>query len=87
MELRTHFSEYTLLDALWSGGKENAERLDRNCLWHECYSLLQGMADESDMSVTDVNDLLWFSFDYVLECLDCEEDEDGNITRREQDGN
>lgn len=78
MELVTRYTDWTLLDALWSGGKNNARRLCEAHLWDECCQMIEDMAD-GELSLTDVNDMLWFDFEYVLECLGCRETEDGSI--------
>ena len=84
MELKVEYTSFSLLNDLWSGGRENAGRLCEAGLWDECYSLIESMAD-GELSLTDVNDMLWFDFGCVLESLGCKEDEDGSIRRLEDE--
>ena len=83
MELKVEYDSYHLLNDLWSGARENAERLVEAGLWGVCYDLIEDMAD-GELSLTDVNDMLWFEFDYLLESMGYK-DEDGSIRRIEND--
>ena len=87
MELKTDYTEWSLLDALWSGGKENARRLAEAYLWSRAYELIEDIVEGSggEMDLMSVNDMLWFDFDYLLESLGYKEDDDGNIRRIEDD--
>lgn len=84
MELKAEFNSYSLFDSLWAGAKENAEKLLSAGLWDRCYGLVEDMAD-GVMSLTDVNDMLWFEFGYLLESMGCKEDDDGTIRRIEDE--
>ena len=83
MELKVEYDSYHLLQDLWSGARENAERLCKAGLWGRCYDLIEDMAD-GEMSLTDVNDMLWFELDYLLESLGYKDD-NGTIRRIEDD--
>ena len=78
MELKVEYNSYQLFNDLWAGAKENAEKLISVGLWGVCFDLIEDAAD-GEMSLTDVNDMLWFDFDYLLESMGYKEDEDGTI--------
>lgn len=78
MELKVEYSSFSLLNELWSGARENAERLCRAGLWDRCYDLIEDMAD-GELSLTDVNDMLMFDFGYLLESIGYRELDDGSI--------
>ena len=84
MELKVEYDSYHLLNDLWSGARKNAQRLMDAGLWGECYDLIEDMAD-GELSLMDVNDMLWFELDYLLESLGYKEDADGTIRRIEDD--
>ena len=74
VELMTPYSELELLDALWSGGKANALRIDDMGAWGDFMDWLADMVEEGAVQpdLTVVNDLLWYDFDYVLSELGIE---------------
>ena len=86
MELKTGYTERSLMDALWSEGKENARRLAEAGLWSRAYELIEDIVECSseEMSITSVNDMLWFELDHILEGLGCKENEDGDIVKIEE---
>ena len=84
MELLVSYTDWSLLGDLWGGAKENAQRLCEAGLWDRCYGLIEDMAD-GEMSLTDVNDMLWFDFGYLLESLGYKEEDDGSIRRLEDE--
>ena len=83
MELKVEYNSWSLLNDLWAEARENARRLCEAGLWERCYCLIEDMAD-GEMSLTDVNDLLMFELDYLLESLGYK-DEDGTIRRLEDE--
>lgn len=62
----------------WSGAKDNAARLTYSELEQLEY-ILTDIYGEEGVSETTVNDIMWFDFDWVCECLgykyDVENDE------------
>lgn len=58
----------------WAGGKDNAERLTSKEL-DELTNILEDICPDG-MDETQINDLLWFDFEYVCEWLGLEYDED-----------
>ena len=87
MGLKTDYTEWSLLDALWSGARENARRLCEAGLWSRAYELIEDIVEGScgEMDLMSVNDMLWFDFDYLLESMGYKEDEDGTIRRLEDE--
>ena len=83
MELKVEYDGYHLFNDLWSGARVNAERLRETGLWGVCYDLIEDMAD-GELSLTDVNDMLWFELNYLLESLGYKDD-NGTIRRIEDD--
>lgn len=59
--------------SFWSGACDNFEILQNMGLLEEfdalCEELFEGEASE-----TQINDFLWFEWDYICECLGIEED-------------
>lgn len=87
MELKTDYTEWSLLDALWAGGKENARRLAEAYLWSRTFELIEDIVEGSgvEMDLTAVNDMLWFDFNYLLESLGYKEDDNGSIVPLEDE--
>ena len=83
MELKVEYSSWSLLNDLWPGARANAQRLCEAGLWDRCYGLIEDMAD-GELSLTDVNDMLMFDFDYILESMGYKDD-NGTIRRIEDD--
>lgn len=80
MELKTRYTEWSLLDALWAGGKDNAKTLAEAGLWSKAYEMIEDIVEgHENYDLMQVNDLLWFDFDYILECLGYKEDDEGSI--------
>lgn len=66
----------------WCGAKENAKQLTYEELeeleWHLEDIYPDGIED------TQLNDIMWFDFEWVCECLGLRVDECGDIIREEE---
>lgn len=78
-EVMTYMDGCEIRKALWIGGKENAEKLTER----EFEEFLEVLFDEyytdEKPSLTQINDILWFEFEWVCEIIglkyDCEAEE------------
>ena len=58
--------------SFWSGACDNFEMLQNKGLLQE-FDLLCEEIFEGEASEAQINDFLWFDFDYICECLGIEE--------------
>jgi len=68
-------SSFELRDELWSGALDTLETITQNDKLQDLMSLLEDLYPEP-VSITTINDLLWFDEDFIFERLGVElEDE------------
>ena len=85
--VRRELDFYDLMDECWSGAIDTLKTVQENDKEEELMSLLglDVFGDTPDMS--EVNDLLWFDSDWVLETLgiDTDSDDDDDDVEDEDD--
>lgn len=59
----------------WSGAKDNAAELTTEQL-DQLESVLEDLYPDGDISDTQINDIMWFDFDWVKETLGIEDEEE-----------
>jgi len=64
-------SAFELRDELWRGALDTLETIIQNDQLQELMNLLEDMYPEP-VSITTINDLLWFDEDFILEQLNIE---------------
>lgn len=81
MEIKQDVNVWDLKDMLWSGGKDTLEEIFDLDKEDELMEFLESMyADrEETPDITEINDLLWFDRNYVLESIGVELNEDGEV--------
>ena len=81
MEIKQDVNVWDLRDMLWSGGKDTLEEIFDLDKEDELMEFLESMyADrEETPDIAEINDLLWFERNYVLESVGVELNEDGEI--------
>ena len=81
MEIKQDVNVWDLKDMLWSGGKDTLDEIIDLDKEDELMDFLETMyADrEETPDITEVNDLLWFERNYVLESIGVELNEDGEV--------
>ena len=81
MEIKQDVNVWDLKGMLWSGGKDTLEEIFDLDKEDELMEFLESMyADrEETPDITEINDLLWFDRNYVLESIGVELNEDGEV--------
>ena len=83
MEIKQDVTLMNLADMLWSGGADTMQEILDLDKGDELMDFLEEMYMDNIPDLTDINDLLWFERNYVLESLGVELDEDGEIVTDE----
>lgn len=81
MEIKQDVNVWDLRGMLWSGGKDTLEEIFDLDKEDELMEFLESMyADrEETPDIAEINDLLWFERNYVLESIGVELNEDGEV--------
>ena len=79
MEIKQDVNVWDLKDMLWSGGKDTLNEIIDLDKEDELMDFLEEVFSDKTPDITEVNDLLWFERNYVLESIGVELNEDGEV--------
>lgn len=68
----------------WSGAKDNAAELTTEQL-DQFESVLEELYPDGEISDTQINDIMWFDFDWVKESIGIEDDEEEEEEEEERE--
>ena len=75
MEIKNDYSFSALQDSVWSGAVETMETVAKNDKEDELMELLAEVFTLEIPTLTEVNDFLWFEWEFIFETLGISEDE------------
>lgn len=79
MEIKQDVNAYDLKDMLWSGGADTLKEIFDLDKEDELMGFLEEIFYGKVPDITEINDLLWFDRNYVLESIGLELNEDGEV--------
>ena len=79
MEIKQDVNVYDLKEMLWSGGKDTFDEIYELDKEDELMDFLEEVFSDKVPDITEINDLLWFERNYVLESIGVELNEDGEV--------
>lgn len=76
IEVKKYMTFNDLMRECWSGAISTLETIQENDKEDELMQLLENLYYENIPTLTQVNDLLWFDYEFVFEELEIDEDDD-----------